>query len=296
MRAILTFTLCLFTYFSLSAQTVIERPDLRVPSKIAPAYFGPNAFPVPDMLDGRTSDVLKAELYADGFCCTMTDSPSDDLTFDVFAKVTIPLFTSKVNLVLWMPVVEYHRTSPEVNALRRVPSEGYVSGWDSGDAYVSTDIRLLNQQRHGCDMTVRAALKSASGNSWSTARVYDSPGYFFDLSAGRRLYASKNGRTSLRLAVSGGFLCWQTGNGRQNDAVMYGLMAAFATGPLSLDMTYGGYVGWEGDGDCPMTLKTRLSWSFGRIALNLAHQVGFMDWPFHQLRLGLSYNVSVLKN
>ena len=49
------------------AQTPILKPDLGVPSLVAPAYFGPNAFPVPDMLDGSTSGDLKVELYGDGF-------------------------------------------------------------------------------------------------------------------------------------------------------------------------------------------------------------------------------------
>ena len=43
--------LCLLFSGVAMAQTDIEQPNLGVPSKIAPAYFGPNAFPVPDMLD-----------------------------------------------------------------------------------------------------------------------------------------------------------------------------------------------------------------------------------------------------
>lgn len=52
------------------AQTSLDVSDLSVPTKIAPAYFGPNAFPVPDMMSGRTSSVWKLEAYADIFVCT----------------------------------------------------------------------------------------------------------------------------------------------------------------------------------------------------------------------------------
>ena len=96
----------------IQAQTPILRPDLGIPSLVAPAYFGPNAFPVPDMSDGTTSSDFKVELYGDGYLCTMTSDPADDITLDIFAKATIPLFTDRVNLVVWMPVVEWHRTSP----------------------------------------------------------------------------------------------------------------------------------------------------------------------------------------
>ena len=83
-----------------NAQTQIVKPDLSIPSLVAPAYFGPNAFPVPDMSDGTTSDKLKVELAADGFVCSATSSLSDDVTADLFARLTVPLFTDRVNLVV----------------------------------------------------------------------------------------------------------------------------------------------------------------------------------------------------
>ena len=276
------------------AQTPILGPNLSVPTLVAPAYFGPNAFPVPDMSDGTTSWDLRIELYGDGFLCNMTENPSDDITLDLFAKATIPLFTDRVNLVIWMPVVEWFRSAPAVNALRRIQNpDRYISGMDSGDAYVSTDILVLDEKKHGCGLVLRAVLKSASGNSFGTARVYDAPGYFFDISAGRNIISSADGKNVFRLALSSGFLCWQTGNGRQNDAVMYGALASLKTGPFKAEVNYGGYIGWEGKGDRPMTLKTKLSWSIGRFSINAMYQAGFVDWPFHQIRLGAAYDIPV---
>lgn len=273
------------------AQTPILRPDLGTPSLVAPGYFGPNAFPVPDMLDGTTSSDLRVELYGDGFLCSMAGNPTDDITLDLFAKATIPLFTDRVNLVIWMPVVEWFRSGPAVNVLRRVQDpDRCISGVDSGDAYVSTDILILDERKRGCGLVLRAALKSASGNSFGTARVYDAPGYFFDVAVGRDIVKSADGKTVFRTALSAGFLCWQTGNGRQNDAVMYGALASLKTGPFKAEVNYGGYVGWEGKGDRPMTLKTKLSWSIGRCSINAMYQVGFVDWPFHQVRLGAAYS------
>ena len=273
------------------AQTPILRPDLGTPSLVAPGYFGPNAFPVPDMLDGTTSSDLRVELYGDGFLCSMAGNPTDDITLDLFAKATIPLFTDRVNLVIWMPVVEWFRSGPAVNVLRRVQDpDRWISGVDSGDAYVSTDILILDERKRGCGLVLRAALKSASGNSFGTARVYDAPGYFFDVAVGRDIVKSADGKTVFRTALSAGFLCWQTGNGRQNDAVMYGALASLKTGPFTAEVNYGGYVGWEGKGDRPMTLKTKLSWSIGRCSINAMYQVGFVDWPFHQVRLGAAYS------
>lgn len=275
-----------------NAQTQIVKPDLSIPSLVAPAYFGPNAFPVPDMSDGTTSDKLKVELAADGFVCSATSSLSDDITADLFARLTVPLFTDRVNLVVWMPVVEWYRSGPQINALRRVQNpDRWITGFDSGDAYVSTDILVLDEKKRGCALVLRAALKSASGNSFGTARVYDAPGYFFDVSVGRNIYQSYDRKTVLRTALSTGFLCWQTADGRQNDAVMYGALFSLKTGQFSAEINYGGYVGWESKGDRPMTLKTKLSWSLGRFSINAMYQTGFVHWPFHQVRLGAAYEI-----
>lgn len=273
--------------FHAGSQTPVIRPDLSIPSMIAPAYFGPNAFPVPDMLDGRTSSDLDVELYYDSFLCTMTDDVADDVTMDAFLKVTVPLFSRRVNLVLWMPVVEQFWTTPEISAMRRLSPDAPLSGMDSGDVYVSTDICIMEQDKSGFDMALRAAIKTASANSFSTGRVYDAPGYFFDLSVGRDICRFDRG--VFRMAVSSGFLCWQTDNGRQNDAVMYGILASMKSGRLGLEAEYGGYVGWEQCGDAPMTLKTSASWDVGDLSLRLQYQVGVVDWPFHQIRFGIEY-------
>lgn len=298
MKNLLKIALFLFVvlHFGVAqAQTSIEKPNLAIPSKIGPAYFGPNAFPVPDMLDGRTSSELRLELYGDCFFGTTTGSIADDITGDLFAKVTIPLFTPKANLTVWMPIFEYFYTSAEVNRMRRLP-EPYdrtpLRGIDSGDLYVSADVRLLSQERHHLDITARAVLKTASANEFAKGRCYDAPGYFFDVAFGRGFQLGID--HNLRVALSGGFLCWQTDNGRQNDAVMYGALLAYTYKGFTIDTCFGGYVGWEDDGDRPMTLKTNLSYRIGDLSLCVGHQVGFKDWPYHQIRVGATYAFDVL--
>ena len=282
----------LLAFGRVAAQVEIVRPNFGVPTKIAPAYFGPNAFPVPDMLDGRTSSKLKLELYGDCFLGTTTGNVADDVTGDIFAKVTIPLFTPKANLTVWMPVFEYFYTSAELNALRRLSYLGDLQGLDSGDVYVSADVQILSQEKHHVDIAARAVLKTASANEFDKGRCYDAPGYFFDVAFGHGFQLGAN--SNLRIALSGGLLCWQTDNGRQNDAVMYGALLAYNYKRFSIDTCFGGYAGWENDGDRPMTLKTSLSYRLGDFSLRLMHQVGFKDWPYHQIRLGATYSFDML--
>ena len=278
---------------SASALVPIDKPNLRETTGIAPAYFGPNAFPVPEMLDGRVQKQLRVEIAGDGYWGFQGDK-----TADAFARVFIPLFTDRVNLTVWMPVMEWYEMTPERMATCRVPDSLAHRGSGAGDAYFSTDIQILRDKKWAPDIALRAACKSASGGQYELARHYDCPGYFMDLSVGKSWYLGEKQEAKgveLRVAGSAGFLCWQTDNGRQNDAVMYGLQLLMKSQYVSLRTTYSGYVGWENDGDKPMIIKGRLSGHAKQFELYVEYQYGIKDYPFHMLRVGLAYSIDILK-
>lgn len=251
------------------------------PTGVSPAFFGPNALPIPDMSDGRTQGQLSIELAADGYW-----GYNGSQTADIFARVRVPLFTRWANLTVYMPVYEWYRQA-----------DGTGSG--AGDVYITTDIQVLhNEWFHSSNakyipqMTIRVGVKTASGEQFACKRHYDSPGYFFDASLGQSFPI---GSTELRLAGSIGFLCWQTTQARQNDAFMYGLQAQWRHPYCSLQATWGGYVGWERYGDAPMSLKVRAAGHIKGFEPYVQYQWGIQDYPFHQLRVGLVYNLSILK-
>ena len=281
---------------SASALVPVDKPNLRETTGIAPAYFGPNAFPVPDMLDGRVQNHLRVEIAGDGYFGFQGDK-----TADVFARLFIPLFTDRVNLTVWMPMMEWYELTPERIATCRVPDSLAHSGGGAGDAYFSTDIQILRDKKWAPDIALRAACKSASGGQYELARHYDCPGYFMDLSLGKSWYLGERQASDevkaveLRVAGSVGFLCWQTDNGRQNDAVMYGLQLLVKSQYVSLRTTWSGYVGWENDGDKPMIIKGRLSGHAKQFEPYVEYQYGIKDYPFHHLRVGMAYHINVLK-
>lgn len=278
---------------SASALVPIDKPNLRETTGIAPAYFGPNAFPVPEMLDGRVQKQLRAEIAGDGYLGFQGDK-----TADAFARVFIPLFTDRVNLTIWMPVMEWYEMTQERQRVCRLQDSAAIAGHGAGDAYFSTDIQILRDRKWAPDIALRAACKSASGGQYELARHYDCPGYFFDLSLGKSWYLGEKQEAKgvdLRVAGSAGFLCWQTDNGRQNDAVMYGLQLLLRSQYVSLRTTWSGYVGWENAGDRPMIIKGRLSGHAKRFEPYVEYQYGIKDYPFHMVRVGLAYHIDVLK-
>ena len=233
------------------------------------------------MSDGRVDEQLKLELAGDGYF-----GFNGDKTADLFARVSVPLFTRWANIALWMPVYEWY-------------SQADGTGSGAGDVYIATNIQVLHNDwfktekaRYIPQMTVRVGVKTASGEQFQRKRHFDSPGYFFDLAIGQTIPIRS---INLRFAGSVGFLCWQTTEARQNDAVMYGLQAQLNHEYFSLQAEWGGYVGWERYGDAPMSIKVRAAGHIKGFEPFAQYQYGIKDYPFHQIRVGLAYRLPILK-
>ncbi|MFR9650071.1 MAG: hypothetical protein SNJ33_00540 [Rikenellaceae bacterium] len=286
MRKLLLLTLLLAITISAWAQTEIIKPDLSVSSKIAPDYFGPSAFPIPDMLDGRVATKFGVELAADIF-----DGHRGDMTEGVYLKLTAPLFSNRVTMTAWLTsLVEWYQMSEQSHEHSSLGDDISLRGHEFGDAYISTDIHILCETERRPDISLRVVLKTALGYGFFKARYYDSPGYFFDLAVGKSKYFNHSFFKEFRGALSTGFLCWQTDNGRQNDAPMYGVQAKLVTRIFTLSETFGGYVGWEDDGDRPMSIKSELRFHAGRFEPLILSQYGIKDYPYTQWRVGVAYN------
>ena len=284
------------------AQTPLNKTSQRTVTQISPYYFGPNAFAVPEVLDGRVQTVLRAEVATDYF-----KGFRGDRTIDAAFKLNIPLWTDRVNLSVWMPAMEWYRNTDESLAACRVQPEnieGARSGHLAGDVYVSTDMQVLSENGLCPDVVLRAALKTASGFESFNARYYDSPGYFFDITAGNSMAIGESEKWAhrLRLALTTGFLCWQTDLGRQNDATQWGALLKWENSFFSLSGSVAGYGGWEHNNsggelahDQPAVLRTDLAVHLGKIDVVAAYQYGLRDYPYHLVRAGVAYRADILK-
>ncbi len=243
---------------------------------VSPYYFGPNAFPIPDILN-KTSDKMTITLAGDYYWGKTNN------TTDVLLKTHIPLWTERANLSLWWPVYEWYKTP-------------HSKGGMSGDIYVSIDLQLLKERAKMPSWTLRAALKTASGGGYDIQRYYDSAGYFFDSYVGKTF---PFGQLQMQVCAGGGFLCWQTDNGRQNDAIQYGLYLGLLYAGFNLSGTYSGYCGWQSNSkiyghlvhDRPMSIKIKLSYALNQWELFAMAQHGLKDYPYTQLQFGVTYSL-----
>jgi hypothetical protein len=54
-------------------------------------------------------------------------------------------------------------------------------------------------------------------------------------------------------------------------------------------------VGWQRNGDRPMSIKARVAGHIQGFEPYVQYQYGIKDYPFHQVRVGLVYNLNILK-
>lgn len=296
---IVVILLMLFTSV-IHSQTPLVPYSWKLTSQISPYYFGPCAFPVPEMIDGSTQEDISIELTSNGFI-----GYQGDYTLSFRPQYTMPLYTPRVNISLWGHMVEWYKNSDERLKVCRldtlvVTNPNARKGVMVGDVYVSTNIHVMLEGKYNPDIMLRAVLKTASGNGYDIARFYDAAGYFFDVTAGK---GKQIGEHNLRAALSGGFLCWQTSAGRQNDAIMYGMLVSWRYKKLYLSYSISGYSGWE-NRDCipaelardqPIEMKTQLRYRLSQWEVIAGYQKGLRDYPFHQIQVGAAYHIELSK-
>ena len=254
--------------------------------------WGPNALPVIDMSAGETSEELSVEISSSYF------RGNDQInTFTPNLRLNIPLFSRWVNLEAWYSVMDFY-------SRHETQDTRHETNWHNvaGDIYVSTNIQVLHHKwfekawSYIPSAVARIGIKTASGGDFKNRRFIDAPGYFLDLTLAEKIEFENSWARSVSIAGAIGFYCWQTGRAEQNDAYMYGLRAEFEARYLRLMTEWGGYNGWQNNGDCPMTIKAKLGvpCPLG-FEPYVAYQYGIRDWGYHELRIGVRYSIDVVK-
>ena len=248
--------------------------------------------PVIDMSSGETSEELSVEIsgsYFRGFDQSNTFTPN--------LRLNIPLFSRWVNLEAWYSVMDFY-------SRHETQDTRHETNWHNvaGDIYVSTNIQVLHHEwfekswSYIPSAVARIGIKTASGGDFENRRFIDAPGYFLDLTLAEKIEFENSWARSVSIAGAIGFYCWQTGRAEQNDAYMYGLRAEFEARYLRLMTEWGGYCGWQNNGDCPMTIKAKLGvpCPLG-FEPYVAYQYSIRDWGYHEFRVGLRYSIDVVK-
>ena len=248
---------------------------------ISPAYMGPNALPVPEVKKGILPKSRSLELGIEGHF------NKGDQTGNLYTELFFPLFSQRVGLGISYVPLEMYKTDTITRDLRR-SREYDPSGFSLGDVYFSTYIHLVKEKEKIPDVLLSVNLKTASGSKFDGARHTNAPGYYFDLSAGKKFFTGEQKMRYIRMYALVGFYVFQTNlnNNMQNDAFQYGTGLDLNFGRFQLDQQWSGYIGYLGNGDKPMVYRLILTWySQKTMDLKLRFQQGFFDFPYTTVRL-----------
>jgi hypothetical protein len=263
-------------------------------AKYAPAWFGPNANPVPEMTDARIPTKTTVSLMGDYYF------GYGDKTTNGYVKMELPLLPERVSFKLWFSTLENYTVTPELSTKRGM--NGNLTGKPNGDLYVQTRISLLKERKNAPAIILNTTLKTASGTNFEERRYFDTPGYYFDVEFGKSFYTKSKFINEIRTVGNLGFLCWETSGSRQNDAPMYGAKLIIGNDKWKLDNTLSGYWGWmhtsshygSDYGDAPLVYSAKFTILAGYMDYFAQYQYGIKDFPYQQIRVGISFPIEKL--
>lgn len=250
----------------------------------SPAYFGPNALPVPEFHTGEIFNTSYLRIAVESHLS------SGDNTFNVLAKAFFPFAKDKIAIEIYGVPLEYYQMDT-ITRDERAALNYDSRGWANGDLYFGTIIQILKNKSILPDMTLSMYCRTASGNNIKNARYTDTPGYFFDMAFGKDIILAGKDWIIRPFGLVGLYV-WQTNKPYlvQNDAFMYALGSILKFKDLEISQSWGGYSGYMDKGDKPMVIRTSISNNQDRIGYKFQFQQGLQDFNYTTFSLGLQYN------
>jgi hypothetical protein len=246
----------------------------------APRYFGPNAFPLPELRGGSLNSQWEVEVRGEYHAF------EGDRTKNIFARIYIPIIDERAGIEISYIFYEYYNMTQELVEKRHAAGRSWHKG-AHGDVIINSFYKLFKNNRWA-DLLLEASLKTASGNRLADARYTDAASYWFNLNISRYLYKNAASTAFLQLQGLAGFYCWMTNSlvHRQNDAFLYagGLSGGFKNLTAHADLT--GFYGYLDQGDRPLILRTKINYEYRKNILSFRYKHGIKDYLYDTFSVG----------
>lgn len=249
----------------------------------SPAYFGPNALPVPEIKNGKVGANGEIELSGE------LHFNKGDYTQNIFTRIYYPIVKNIVAIEGYVVPIEHFKmdtVTRDIRGARLRSGEGFAGG----DIYFGTLIQVVKNKKIP-DIAFRMMCRTASGTNVSAARYTDAPGYFFDLSMGKDYVNQNYFFHTIRPYLMFGFYSWQTNldDHRQNDALMYGTGVDFSTNILEFSASIGGYKGYIKNGDSPIVAGLKILNKRKYFNYSVSAKYGLNDFEYTSIKFSIIY-------
>lgn len=251
----------------------------------SPGFMGVNALPIPAIGNGSIDSVTSLAVTGN-FHFSKGDNSQNPALYG-----NLCIVKNKVSLDATLIPVEWFKMSHAMKEKRKVYWEDYYLKKTSGDLTVNVVIQMFNHWRKNIDLAFRLGYRYATSGGVGAARMTNTPGYWFDISAGRKFSSSSNWKWNAMM----GFYVWQTNNDRprlyQDDAYLTGLGVEFNKNKFRLQTGFAAYFGYfEGYDDDPVVYRLNLEKKFKKNSLLLRFQQGLNDVHYSSFETGIKFN------
>jgi hypothetical protein len=262
------------------------------------AYMGPNALPVPELMEGRPGTAYEFEFRPEAHLS------KGDQTYNIYTRIELPI-GDRASFESFIVPVEYYKMD-SITRDERLARNYNAEGIAGGDFWFGTNVQVLRQGTHRRpDVQMSFYFKTASGTNLSDARYTDAPAYYILVNAGQMLYTSasenKNGTFYIRAFGNIGTYIWQTHSDvhNQDDAITYGLGISMQDEYKYIRLVWAGYWGYIDNGDRPMVLRLQLGTrdlfkadtGKSKLFWSLRYEAGLKDFEYHTIGFGLTYSL-----
>ncbi|WP_339737424.1 hypothetical protein [uncultured Sunxiuqinia sp.] len=252
----------------------------------APGTMGPNALPVPDILNGLVGTDLLFRLSTDHY---FRDGGGDSGR-SFMLNFRFPVVQNFMAFEVEWNMLEHFHTTNEVRDILQIYKDD--PGWtaDRGDIILSTYIQVLHGRKFWPDMMLVNALKTTSGSVYD-GRATDLPAHWHYVSLGKQIF--EHGHFGGRIHGMAGLYIWQTNQTdlEQNEGALWGLDSQLTYKSVDLGVGLSGYNGWKYYGeDRPILLKSRLVLNNNVFNYFMEYQTGLQHYYYSSINVGVNWH------
>ena len=253
---------------------------------IAPGTMGPNALPIPDILNGQVGTDSQFKVSIDNYFRDGGGDNGHTLRLDF----RFPVVQNFMAFGLQWNMIDYFHTTNEVRDVIQLYKDD--PGWttDLGDIILSTYIQLTREKRNLPAIMLVSALKTTSGSIFD-GRYTDLPAHWHYASFGKKLLTRNQFQCQLNAML--GYYIWQTNQTdlEQNEGPLWGIESQFNYQKLEFAIGTSGYQGWKFYGqDRPVQLKTRVILKNKTFNYFAEYKTGLRDYFYSSINIGINYH------
>ncbi len=253
---------------------------------IAPGTMGPNALPIPDILNGQVGTDSQFKVSIDNYYRDEGDDNGHTFKLDF----RFPVVQNFMAFGLEWNLIDYFRVTNEVRDIIQLYKDD--PGWstDLGDIILKTFIQLTKEKRSLPSAMLVSVLKTTSGSVFD-GRYTDLPAHWHYASLGKKLINHEIFRWQLNAML--GYYFWQTNQDdlEQNEGPLWGIETQFNHKSLEYAFGISGYNGWKYYGnDKPIQFKARLILTNEKFNYFTEYKTGLRDYPYTSINIGINWH------